>query len=146
MIRYAKSLGYYLTDSYEVAGGPSVADNSDDDDLPLIEWKAYDPNEVYSEPGDQYASLEDLSVQVLEVLVITIRSATTISTSLQPAFQSLLPESVRTGKNVYTNSNDMTTEQIRSFGRYLYISGESILMDTNLKYVPENITSQLGDL
>lgn len=37
----------------------------------------------------------------------------------------------------------MTTEQIRSFGRYLYISGESILMDTNLKYVPENITSQL---
>ena len=88
MIRYAKSLGYYLTDSYEVAGGPSATDNSDDDDLPLIEWKAYDPN-------------------------------------------------------VYTNSNDMTTEQIRSFGRYLYISGESILMDTNLKYVPENITSQL---
>ena len=143
MIRYAKSLGYYLTDSYEVAGGPSVADNSDDDDLPLIEWKAYDPNEVYSEPGDQYASLEDLSVQVLEVLgdYYQIRNNYINQPSNLHFRVSYRNQSGQ--ENVYTNSNDMTTEQIRSFGRYLYISGESILMDTNLKYVPENITSQL---
>ena len=29
------------------------------------------------------------------------------------------------------------------FGRYLYLSGDSILIDTNLKYIPGNITSEL---
>ena len=57
MLRYAKSRGYYLTDTFDVAGGPSTPEKDMPNPVtPLIEWKAYAPNEVYKGPGDQYAT------------------------------------------------------------------------------------------
>ena len=71
MIRQAKSWGYYLTDTFEVAGGPAVPERETRNAaIPLIEWKAYDPNaaEHYTEPGDAYATREELSLEVLAIL------------------------------------------------------------------------------
>ena len=95
-----------------------MADNSDDDDdLPLIEWKAYDPNEVYSEPGDQYAWLKICPrTGSGRFWVITTSDPQQLyQPALQPAFQSPPYRNQSGQENVYTNSNDMTTEQIRSF-------------------------------
>ena len=67
LMRYAKGMGYYLDDSYEVAGGPK-SPSMDEVAYPQINWKAYNPDEQYNEPGDAYASLEELSVEVLTLL------------------------------------------------------------------------------
>ena len=71
MIREAKSRGYYLTDTFEVAGGPAVHErDTQNAAIPLIEWKTYDPHasEHYTEPGDAYATREELAVEVLTIL------------------------------------------------------------------------------
>ncbi len=44
---------------------------------------------------------------------------------------------------LYTNAEGQTNDELRNLGRYLYISGDRIVMDTNLKYIPRNITSEL---
>lgn len=143
MIRYAKSKGYYLTDSYEVAGGPVSSEKTSDEATPLIEWKAYAPNEVYKEPGDQYATMEQLSVQVLTLLgeYYQIKDNYIDQPSNLHFRVSYLDD--EGSEQIYTNAKDLTNEQIKSFGRYLYISGDSIIMDTNLQYVPSNITAEL---
>ena len=144
MIRYAKSRGYYLTESYNVAGGPSVSENElEGVATPLIEWKAYAPNEVYHEPGDQYATLEELSVQVLTLLGEYYQiQHNYIDRPSNLLFRVSYMEDDGS-ERLYTNAEGRTNEELRAMGRYLYISGDSIIMDTNLTYIPGNITAEL---
>lgn len=144
MIRYAKTRGYYLTDTFEVAGGPAIPEREMDGSArPLIEWKAYDPNEVYNEPADQYSTLEELSLQVLTLLgeYYQIQYNYIDHPSNLYFRVSYMDESER--ELLYTNAGERTNDELRAFGRYLYISGDSILMDTNLKHIPKNITAEL---
>ena len=46
-------------------------------------------------------------------------------------------------EKLYTNAREFPIEDMKNLGRYLYLSGDSILIDTNLKYIPNNITSEL---
>lgn len=144
MLRYAKTRGFYLTDTFDVAGGPAIRERDMDNVAqPTIEWKAYDPHEVYREPSDQYSTLEDLSLQVLTLLgeyyqiqynYIDNPSNLLFRVSYMDEYgQELL----------YTNAQGRSNDELRNLGRYLYISGDSIVMDTNLKHVPNNITAEL---
>ncbi|MCI9359873.1 MAG: HAMP domain-containing histidine kinase [Hungatella sp.] len=144
MLRYAKTRGYYLTDTFEVAGGPAVPEREMEDVAkPTIEWKAYDPNEVYREPSDQYSTLEDLSLQVLTLLgeYYQIQYNYIEHTSNLYFRVSYMDEYGQ--ELLYTNAEGQTNDELRNLGRYLYISGDRIVMDTNLKYIPRNITSEL---
>ncbi len=143
MIRYAKSHGYYLTDSYEVAGGPAVPEEVQDTSAPLIEWKAYAPNEVYHEPGDQYATLEELSVQVLALLGEYFQIQYNYIDNPSNLYFRVSYMNDAGEEYLYTNAQELTIDELKNMGRYLYLSGSSIVMDTNLKYVPDNITSEL---
>ncbi len=149
-ISYARRLGYYLTDAYEVAGGPAVHEK----DMPgnsslLIEWKAYDPDEIYTEPGDAFSTVEDLSVQVLNVLAeyYHIRYNYIDQPSNLYFRVSYLDDAAdgsgEAARKIYTNAPDLSNEDLRNMGRYLFISGDSIFVDSNLRHVPTNITSQL---
>lgn len=146
MIRYAKSRGYYLTDTYKVAGGPAIPERDMmDAATPLIEWKAYAPNEVYKGPGEQYATREDLALQVLTLLGEYYQiKHNYIDNAANLHFRvSYLND--KGEEQVYTNAPDLSIDQFKSYGRYLYIDGDSIQMDTNLLYVPDNITAGLEE-
>ena len=144
MIRYAKTRGYYLTENYEVAGGPSIPEKeSPNAAKPLIEWKAYDPNEVYHDPSDQYSTLEDLSLQVLTLLGEYYQIQYNYIEQPSNLYFRVSYMDENDNELLYTNAGTLTNEEIKEFGRYLYISGDSILMDSNLKYVPKNITAEL---
>lgn len=143
LIRYAKGMGYYLDDNYEVAGGPTAPSSNEDVAYPLVNWKAYNPDEQYSEPGDAYASLENLSVEVLTLLGEYYRiQHNYVEKPSNLYFQVFYMDDSKHG-NLYTNAGSRTVDELKQMGRYLYISGDSILMDTNMKYVPNNITSLL---
>ena len=144
MIRYARSRGYYLTDTFQVAGGPAVKERDMEDAArPLIEWKAYAPNEVYREPGDQYSTLEDLSLQVLQLLAEYFQIQHNYIDQPSNLYFRVSYMDDAGEEHLYTNADGLSNEELRSLGRYLYISGDSIVMDTNLKHVPGNITAEL---
>ena len=46
-------------------------------------------------------------------------------------------------EQLYTNAAQYPLDDLKRLGRYLYLSGSSIIIDTNLKHVPKNITSEL---
>lgn len=142
LMRYAKGMGYYLDDSYEVSGGPN-APGSDELAYPLVNWKAYNPDEQYSEPGDAYASVENLSVEVLTLLGEYYRIQNNYVARPSNLYFRVFYMDDSHQDNLYTNAGDRTVDEFKQMGRYLYISGETILMDTNMKYVPDNITSLL---
>lgn len=144
-IMYARRLGYFLTDDYKVAGGPEVHERDlDISSMPFIEWKAYNPNEVYKEPGDAFATLEDLSVQVLTVLGEYYRIRDNFIDQPSNLYFRVSYFDDQAQEHIYTNAPELSNDNLRELGRYLFISGDSIFVDSNLRHVPENITSELA--
>lgn len=142
LMREAKSMGYYLDESYEVAGGPK-SPGTEDVAYPQINWKAYNPDEQYNEPGDAYASLEELSVEVLTLLGEYYRIQYNYVDKPSNLYFKVFYMDDSQQDHLYTNVAERTPEELKQLGRYLYISGDTVLMDTNMKYVPDNITSLL---
>ena len=146
MIREAKSLGYYLTDQYEIAGGPAVHERDQEDAaVPLVEWKTYDPYMAltYSEPGDAYQTREELSLEVLSLLADYYRIQNNYIARPSNLYFQVSYMDGEGHQHLYTNAGQYSVEELTAFGRYLYINGDSIMIDTNLAYVPRNITSDL---
>ena len=143
LMRYAKSMGYYLDDLYKIAGGPTADSGDEEENYPLINWKAYNPDEQYSEPGDAYASIENLSVEVLTLLGEYYRIQYNYVSQPSNLYFKVFYMDDSQQDNLYTNAEGLTTEELKQMGRYLYISGSTILIDTNMKLVPDNITSLL---
>ena len=146
MIREAKSWGYYLTDSFEVAGGPAVPERETRNAaIPLIEWKAYDPNAAdhYTEPGDAYATREELSLEVLTILGEYYQIQYNYMDRPSNLYFQVSYMDENGQQKHYTNASQYPIADMKNLGRYLYLSGDSILIDTNLKYIPSNITSEL---
>ncbi len=143
-ISYARRLGYYLNENYEVAGGPETHERDTITSFPLIEWKAYDPNEIYREPGDAFATIEELSVQVLNILGEYYRIRDNFIDQPSNLYFHISYFDDEDKEHIYTNASSLTDEDLRGMGRYLFISGDSIFVDSNLRYVPENITSELS--
>lgn len=141
MVRHAKTAGYYLDDEFTVQGGPS--DTRQTATEPLVNWKAYNPDEVYMEPGDQFASLEKLSKEVLTLVGEYYRIQYNYIDKPSNLFFRVSYMDDQDQEFVYTNSSEMSAEAIRALGRYLHISGDSILIDTNMKHFPANISALL---
>ncbi len=146
MIRQAKSWGYYLTDTFEVAGGPATHErDTRNATIPLIEWKAYDPNAAdhYTEPGDAYATREELSLEVLTILGEYYQIQYNYMDRPSNLYFQVSYMDENGVEKLYTNASEYPIEDMKNLGRYLYLSGDSILIDTNLKHIPNNITSEL---
>ncbi len=144
-ISYARRLGYYLNENYEVAGGPDVHEReSGASAMPMIEWKAYNPNEVYKGPGDAFSTLEDLSVQVLTVLGEYYQIRYNYIDRPSNLYFRVSYADDSGSESVYTNAENLSDDDLRNMGRYLYMSGDSLFVDTNLKYIPENVISLLS--
>ena len=56
LIRYGKSLGYYLNSDYEVVR-TDVEETPHQEDNFVVDWRVYMPSDNYSEPGDAYSTL-----------------------------------------------------------------------------------------
>ncbi len=144
-ISYARRLGYYLNDEYEVVGGPDVHERDQVGfSLPSIEWKAYSPNEVATGPGDAFATVEELSVQVLEILgeYYQVRDYYINRPSNLYFRVSYVDDDGE--EHLYTNAPEKTQQDLREMGRYLFVSGDTLFIDTNLRHTPHNITSELS--
>ncbi len=144
-ISYARRLGYYLNESFEVVGGPSVHEwETQGPTSPYVEWKTYAPEEVAQGPGDAFSTLEELSVEVLHILGEYYQVRVNYMDQSSNLYFRVSYVDDFGQELLYTNAEDLTNDELRSMGRYLYMAGNSLFMDTNLRHTPENVTSLLS--
>ncbi|WP_242984525.1 HAMP domain-containing sensor histidine kinase [Clostridium sp. chh4-2] len=142
LVRYAKARGFYLDENFKVVKN-QAGDIVPDRESLMINWKAYLPNEVYAEPGDQFATLEELSREVLEKLgeYYTIRF-NFIEKPTNLYFRVAYQDSKK-NTSIYTNSDDMTFEEMAKLGKFLYLSGDAISPVTNIALPPNDVATLL---
>ena len=143
VLRYARNQGFYLNDEFEVMHDSLIyGDASGAPDQRVI-WRAYNPNATLSEPGDAYTSLLNLSKEVLDCLSEYYIVHYRMMTEPTNLYFKIFYEDDGEPLSVYTNAGDMTKEQLESLGRYCSFRGDSVLIDTNLREIPQNMTAEM---
>ena len=145
-VSYARRLGYYLNDDFEVAGGPDIHEwDTQGPSTPFVEWKTYSPEEAYEGPGDGFTSVEELSVQVMNVLGEYYQVRYNYIDQPSNLYFRVSYVDDMGNELLYTNAGQRSNEELRELGRYLYMSGRSLFVDNNLRYIPENVISLLSN-
>ena len=143
VLRYARNQGFYLNDEFEVMHDSLIyGDASGAPDQRVI-WRAYNPNATLSEPGDAYTSLLNLSKEVLDCLSEYYIVHYRMMTEPTNLYFKIFYEDDGEPLSVYTNAGDMTKEQLESLGRYCSFRGDSVLIDTILREIPQNMTAEM---
>lgn len=140
VIRYAKSQGFYLNEQFDVVSDLFIYDTASTAKDYLVKWRAYDVNRTIQEPGDAYSSLLDLSREVLDCLGEYYTVYYRMIANPSNLYFRIMYENDKNSKMVYTNAEGMDLSQLRSLGRYCFLSSDSIIIETNLHQVPQNIT------
>lgn len=140
VIRYAKSQGFYLNSDFEVVSDLFIYDTASTARDYKVNWRAYDPNRAIQEPGDAYSSLLDLSREVLESLGEYYTVYYRLIANPSNLYFQILYEADDHSRMTYSNAEDMDLNQLRSMGRYCFLSSDSIIIESNLERIPQNIT------
>lgn len=140
VIRYAKSQGFYLNENFEIVSDLFIYDSAAMTKDYRVNWLAYDSRRSLAEPGDAYASLLDLSTEVLECLSEYYMVYDRLIANPSNLYFQILYESDSGDQMIYTNAENMDLTQLRSMGRYCFLNSESIIIETNLDEIPQNIT------
>lgn len=140
VIRYAKSQGFYLNEQFDVVSDLFIYDTASTSRDYLVKWRAYDVNRTIQEPGDAYSSLLDLSREVLNCLGEYYTVYYRMIANPSNLYFKILYEADNQDTMLYTNAGDKDLNQLRSLGRYCFLSSDSIIIETNLHQVPQNIT------
>lgn len=54
------------------------------------------------------------------------------------------PDSDQSRTNQFTNTDSLTPENVKEYGRYAYLPGNSVFYDTNMKAIPLSSISALA--
>lgn len=142
LVRYAKTRGYYLDENFTVQGVPTSMDDDDDDEI-TVDWQTYNPTFLDHELEENRMPREDLALDVLDhlgdyysIYYNYIENKTNMHFRI--AYHSDDGED-----QIYTNAPDMSVEDMKASGRYLYIPGNTIRMESNLTDVPVNVAPYL---
>lgn len=144
MIRRAKSLGYYLNEQFKVSGGQPASTNPEM--AVKVEYRAYEPHFQATEPGDSFLTLDQLSYEVLTHLgnyyafyYRFIQNSSNLKYEIR--YQNT-PDDYK----LYSNVSGKSITDFKSMGKYLYVTGEALYVDSNLSSVPKNVSSQLENM
>ncbi len=140
LIKYARSMGYYLNDKNELADdGPATLSHEEDLKNKIrVTYRAYMPDYQPSSPADGIMSMGQLARETLTYLAkyYAVRSeffdhATNLKFF---AYYAQGDKSV-----TYTNDAVMTPAQIADLGKYICTNSTNLEVRTNLKTAPSNV-------
>ena len=136
ILDYAKSIGFYINEDYQVSRTYEKLEDMDTTKY-LVTWKKYAPIEEIKEPGDAYKTLEDLSMEVLSRLAKYYEAYKNLKLNPRNIYYKLVYES-------YTvdNKSDLSLDSVKKYGKYLIINSDSMIADTNIKKLPNDIYKQ----
>lgn len=139
LIRYAKAQGYYLDDDYQVQTVPI------DDKIPSpdvrINWKAYQPVEILTEPADAIMSLADLSKEALTCLGNYYKVSNNLIGQPSNLYFQIYYQHTETDTSLFTNIPDLSVDQLKALGEYCYVSGSSLIVDSNFNIPPAGMSA-----
>ena len=130
IIRYAKRRGYYLDENFTVKGSPVSMDNDDDMEL-TVDWQTYNPNFLDPEFYGDRMTKEELAFEVLGRLGDYYSISHNYIENPTNFHFRIVYRSDDGEEKTYTNVPDMTLEAMREEGKYVYIPGDSIRMESN---------------
>lgn len=142
IIRYIKKRGYYLDENFELKGSPISMDDDDENEI-TVDFQTNNPNFVDADASGERMTKEDLALDILDHLgeYYTIYN-NYVENKTNLRFRIVYKDN--DGKeNVYTNVADMSLDELKGAGKYLYIPGNSIKMETNMPTIPENAATLL---
>ena len=135
IVRYIKTRGYYLDENFQLAGSPISMD--DDEEEITVDFQSYNPDFVDADAGDApRMTMEDLALDILvhlseyyTIYYNYIENDTNLNFRIQYT-------SNKGVTKVSTNVPDKTMEDIIGTGKYLFVPGNTIRMETNMATVP----------
>lgn len=142
MVRYLKRRGYYLDENFVVQGSPMSMDDEDEREI-TVDFQQYNPDFLDAYASGEQMTKEDLAFDILKHLgeYYTIYNNYIENDT---NFRFCIVYRDNNGKErVYTNAAGMSLMEIRDTGRYLYIPGNSVKMETNMPFVPQNAATLL---
>ncbi|WP_312440909.1 sensor histidine kinase [Lacrimispora sp.] len=141
MIRRAKSLGYYLNEQFKVSGGQPSADDSDS--YVRVDYRAYEPDFKITEPGEAFLTMDQLAYEVLTHLGNYYSFYYRYIQNPSNLKFEILYQNTEEDYKLYSNVSGKTINDFKTMGRYLYVTGEALYVDSNLTTVPKNVSSLL---
>lgn len=143
LLRYAKGQGFYLNDQFEVINDLFIYDNASTSKNQRVNWRAYNPHPVLTEPGDEYASLLDLAKEVLDCLSEYYTVTYRLMSSPTNLYFTVIYSNDGEIQSLYSNAGGMTADQMRELGQYCILSSDSVFIDSNLKQIPKNAAASM---
>lgn len=141
MVRYAKTRGYYLDENFVLQGIPTSME--EDEREVVIDYQMYNPRLPNDGFLENRMTMEELSLDILEHLgEYSFIYYNYIEKPANMRFR-IVYCSDSGEETVYTNAPDMSLEEFKTTGKYVYIPGNTIKMETNLAAVPVNIAPLL---
>ena len=142
MIRHAKSQGYYLNEQFKVSGGHPNNKTGEDLNYQVV-YRAYEPDFKAAEPGDSFQSIDQLSYEVLSHLGNYYRFYYRFIQNPGNLKFEIQYQNTDKDYKLYTNFPGETVDEFKSLGKYLYVTGEALYVDSNLTSVPKNVSPEL---
>ncbi len=136
VLNYAKKIGYYINEDYQVTRVYEGVEDSDNTRY-LVTWERYAPNKNIQEPGEAYKTLEGLCNEVLGRLSKYYRGYKNLKEQDRNIYYTL-----DYSNHIFTNRNNLNEKTYKNYGKYIHVSSESIIIDTNLVKIPKNIYIQ----
>jgi integral membrane sensor signal transduction histidine kinase (fragment) len=145
LIKYARSMGYYLNEKNEIMeDGPATVTREQDEKEHQIKvtYRAYLPNYQPASPADGFMSLGRLAKEALSYLAkyYAIRSRYFDQGS---NFHFYVAYSNGNNSTYYNNVAGGTAEKIQKLGKYLFTDSSSLEIKSNLKTIPSNMVPLL---
>ncbi len=148
IIEMGESYGYFLQEDWSI----SVITSNDtpiQGDPVLVEYKSYDPDPEFTEPGQAYAKMKDLCYEALNnfsrycyVYYNIVSEPSNISFQLTCENHN---DMIARDTIVYTNVNNPTWEKIKHMGLYAEYHADSLRIDTNMSQIPNYIQDLAKD-
>lgn len=139
IITYLQAQGYQLDETFQ------CRKVSDDVMYPhpkegYIDWSASEPDKLhtYITPGMRRTSLEEISLEIMDVLhqyYTTYNRMFANPSNLHFKIEYIDETSKTKRATIYTNDPELEEDTVRDYGRYAYLSGNSVFYDTNLSSI-----------
>lgn len=114
-----------------------------------VDWSASEPERYggYNIPGTRRASLEEISLEIMDILHQYHSAYTTlvsIPSNLHYKIEYFDELSEDKRATIHTNDQNLTPATVKNYGRYAYLAGNSVFYDTNLKSLSLSNVSSLA--
>ncbi len=142
LVRYARSMGYYLNEKNEIAVNDAVSANKSQDTSVRVTYRAYMPDYQPASPTDGIMTVGNLSYEALGYLAryYAVRS-TFFDQPTNLRFSVVYSDGAE--ECSYSNISDGSTEDLLSMGSFLTTDSQTLEIRSNLDTPPSNLVPQL---